>query len=77
MIVKPLINSENYNFKTTLVGGSTAELAGMQIEDTREGKEFKKVTKDIDSIISKFDGLIEKASKSDQNWFLKILSKMI
>ena len=53
------------------------EVSNAEIENTPEGKEFKKVTQDIDKIISKFDGLVEKASNSDQNWFLKILSKMV
>lgn len=53
------------------------EVSIAEIENTAEGKEFKKVTKDIDSIISKFDGLIEMASKSDQNWFLKALTKLV
>ena len=54
-----------------------AEVSIAQVGDSADGKEFKKVTKDIDSIISKFDGLIEMASKSDKNWFLKILSKLV
>lgn len=54
-----------------------AEVSTAQVGDSADGKEFKKVTKDIDSIISKFDGLIEMASKSDKNWFLKILSKLV
>ena len=53
------------------------EVSFADIDNSREGKEFKKVTKDIDSIISKFDGLIEMASKSDQNWFMKVLTKLI
>lgn len=53
------------------------EVSAAELGDTAEGKEFKKVTKDIDSIISKFDGLIEMASKSDQNWFLKVLTKLV
>ena len=54
-----------------------AEVSSADLDDSAEGKEFKKVTKDIDSIITKFDGLIEMASKSDKNWFLKILSKLV
>ena len=54
-----------------------AEVSTAELGESAEGKEFKKVTKDIDSIISKFDGLIEMASKSDKNWFLKILSKLV
>ena len=54
-----------------------AEVSIAQVGDSADGKEFKKVTKDIDSITSKFDGLIEMASKSDKNWFLKILSKLV
>ena len=54
-----------------------AEVSSADLGNSAEGREFKKVTKDIDSIISKFDSLIEMASKSDQNWFLKMLSKLV
>ena len=54
-----------------------AQVSTAEIGNSSEGKEFKKVTKDIDSIISKFDGLIDMAAKSDQNWFLKVLSKLV
>jgi len=54
-----------------------AEVSEAELGNTAEGKEFKKVTKDIDAIISKFDGFIDIAAKSDQNWFLKVLSKLI
>jgi DNA-binding transcriptional regulator GbsR (MarR family) len=54
-----------------------AEVSTAELGNSSEGKEFKKVTKDIDSIISKFDGLIDMAAKSDQNWFLKVLSKLV
>mgnify|MGYP000053018856 FL=1 len=53
------------------------EVSKAELGDSAEGKEFKKVTKDIDAIISKFDGFIDIAAKSDQNWFLKVLSKLI
>ena len=53
------------------------EVSNAELGNSAEGKEFKKVTKDIDSIISKFDGFIDIAAKSDQNWFLKVLSKLI
>ncbi len=53
------------------------EVSSAEIDNSPEGKEFKKVTKDIDAIISKFDGLIDMASKSDQNWFMKVLAKLI
>ncbi len=71
-IAKERRKREIIPIKDVLAEVSTAELG-----DSAEGKEFKKVTKDIDSIITKFDGLIEMASKSDQNWFLKILSKLV
>jgi DNA-binding transcriptional regulator GbsR (MarR family) len=54
-----------------------AEVSEAELGNSPEGKEFKKVTKDIDSIISKFDGFIDMAAKSDQNWFLKVLSKLV
>lgn len=54
-----------------------AEVSTAEVGDSAEGKEFKKVTQDIDKIISKFDGLIDMASKSDQNWFLKMLGKLV
>lgn len=53
------------------------EVSAAEIENTPEGKEFKKVTKDIDTVISKFDSVLDLASKSDQSWFLKMLSKLV
>jgi DNA-binding transcriptional regulator GbsR (MarR family) len=38
--------------------------------------EFKNVTKDLADFTSKVDGAIDKFSKSDQNWFLKLLLKL-
>ena len=45
--------------------------------ETEEGKEFLKVTQNIDSFIGKLDSLVEMASKSDQNWFMKLLTKFM
>ena len=52
---------------------SKAEIDGK----TEDGKEFLKVTKDIDSFIGKIDNLVEMASKSDQNWFLRLLTRFM
>jgi len=41
-----------------------------------ELKEFKQVTGDLLDFSNKADGLIEKFSKSDQNWFYKLLLKL-
>ena len=44
---------------------------------TEDGKEFLKVTNDIESFIGKIDNLVEMASKSDQNWFMKLLTRFM
>lgn len=49
-----------------LEGGTKAELA-----------EFKKVTGDIKDLTLRVDDLLEKFSKSDENWFYKILVQMM
>lgn len=71
-IAKERRKREIVPIREVLAQVSTAELG-----NSSEGKEFKKVTKDIDAIISKLDGLIDMAAKSDQNWFLKVLSKLV
>jgi hypothetical protein len=38
--------------------------------------EFKKVTTDLLDFTGKVDGMIEKFTKSDQNWFYKLLMKL-
>lgn len=45
-------------------------------EDEARVQEFKAVTKDLKDFSSKVDGLVEKFSKSDQNWFYKMLLKL-
>ncbi|MEQ8812873.1 MAG: transcriptional regulator [Imperialibacter sp.] len=39
-------------------------------------KEFKKVTGDLQNFSLKVDGVLEKFTKSDQNWFYKLLMKL-
>lgn len=41
-----------------------------------ETKEFKKVTKDLLEFSNKVDGLLDKFSKTDKNWFYKMLLKL-
>jgi DNA-binding transcriptional regulator GbsR (MarR family) len=45
-------------------------------EETKEVDEFKKVTKDLFDFSLKVDNTIEKFTKSDQNWFFKLLLKL-
>lgn len=49
-----------------LEGGSKTEI-----------DEFKKVTSDIKDLTLRVDDLLEKFSKSDENWFYKILVQMM
>ncbi len=42
-----------------------------------EVEEFKKVTGDIKDLTLRVDDLLEKFSKSDENWFYKILVQMM
>lgn len=44
--------------------------------NTEEVKEFKAVTGDLRDFSKKVDGALEKFTKSDKNWFLKLLLKM-
>ncbi|WP_416865784.1 MAG: GbsR/MarR family transcriptional regulator [Imperialibacter sp.] len=39
-------------------------------------KEFKKVTSDLQDFSLKVDGVLDKFTKSDQNWFYKLLMKL-
>jgi DNA-binding transcriptional regulator GbsR (MarR family) len=43
---------------------------------TEEVKEFKAVTGELRDFSKKVDGALEKFTKSDKNWFLKLLLKM-
>jgi DNA-binding transcriptional regulator GbsR (MarR family) len=54
-----------------------AQIATTEVEDNEEGKEFTKITGEISLFINKMDGLLEKVSKSDKHWFLKILMKLV
>jgi DNA-binding transcriptional regulator GbsR (MarR family) len=45
-------------------------------ENKKAVGEFRKVTGDLYDFSCKVDGLIEKFTKSDQNWFYKLLMKL-
>ncbi|MBK6266699.1 HTH domain-containing protein [Marivirga sp. S37H4] len=45
-------------------------------ENEKLSKEFKNVTGDLRNFTQKVDGVIEKFSKSDKNWFYKLLMKL-
>ena len=48
-----------------------------QVNDkSEEGKEFSKVTKDLLNFTTKVDGFLGTFSKSDKNWFLKMLMRL-
>lgn len=52
-----------------------------QVQEVSDGdkvkiEEFKKVTHDLKDFTYKIDETIDKFSKSDQNWFFKLLLKM-
>src|SRR5258705_5199156 len=52
------------------------EIQNVTGENKKSVTEFKKVTKDLFDFSMKFDGMIEKFSKSDQTWFYKLLMKL-
>ena len=52
-------------------------IEGVELNESVEAKEFKKVTDEISLFINKMDRVVEKVSKSDKNWFLKILMKLV
>lgn len=45
-------------------------------DKTEQGKEFKKVTKDLLDFTTKVNGFLDTFSKSDKNWFLKMLMRL-
>jgi len=45
-------------------------------DNKKQVAEFKKVTGDLFDFSMKVDGMIEKFTKSDQNWFYKLLMKL-
>jgi DNA-binding transcriptional regulator GbsR (MarR family) len=54
-----------------------ALIEGVELDKSNEAKEFKKVTDEISLFINKMDKVVEKVSRSDKNWFLKILMKLV
>ncbi len=52
------------------------EVQHVKGDDKKQITEFKKVTKDLYDFSSKVDGMIEKFTKADQNWFYKLLLKL-
>jgi len=53
------------------------ELNEVQVTDNEEGREFKLVTAELNSFVKQADKLAEYLSKSDKNWFLGTLMKLI
>lgn len=53
------------------------EIESIQLGETNEEKEFKKVTSEIRSFIGKMDGVLTKISSADKNWFLKVLMRLV
>lgn len=44
--------------------------------NSKEIKEFKKITGDLKDFSLKIDSMLEKFTKSDKNWFFKLLMKL-
>lgn len=44
--------------------------------DSKDIKQFKKVTGDLKDFSLKVDSVLDKFTKSDQNWFVKLLMKL-
>lgn len=53
-----------------------AEVQGVSGDNKKAVAEFKKVSSELFEFSSKVDGVIEKFTKSDQNWFYKLLMKL-
>lgn len=53
------------------------ELTAVEVGESAEGKEFKQVTTDLNSFVKQADKLAEFLSKSDKNWFLGTLMKLV
>ena len=52
------------------------EVQNVSGDNKKSVAEFKKVTSELFEFSSKVDGVIEKFTKSDQNWFYKLLMKL-
>lgn len=52
-----------------------SEIKDVEKSDSAEYEEFSKVTGEIYDFSTKMDGLLEKFSRSDLNWFLKLMMK--
>lgn len=53
-----------------------AEVKHVSGDDKKAVAEFRKVTGELSDFSGKVDNMIEKFTKSDQNWFLKLMMKM-
>ncbi|MEO7991822.1 MAG: ArsR family transcriptional regulator [Chryseolinea sp.] len=52
------------------------EIQSVSGDNKKSVAEFKKVASELFEFSSKIDGVIEKFTKSDQNWFYKLLMKL-
>lgn len=53
------------------------DISLLEIGDSKDGLEFKKVTSEMKSFIDKMDAVLVKVSKGEKNWFMKIMMKLI
>ena len=51
-------------------------LSNAKFDNSKEAQEFTKVTGDIHKFSAKVDGLVDKFSRSDENWFYATLIKL-
>lgn len=54
-----------------------ADLNQVEIKESAEALEFKKVTKDIAEFSESVDGFLDKFSKTDKNWFYGLVMKIM
>jgi DNA-binding transcriptional regulator GbsR (MarR family) len=53
------------------------QLSAEKFGDSKDALAFQKVTKDIHSFSGKVDGLLDKFSRSDENWIYATLFKLV
>jgi DNA-binding transcriptional regulator GbsR (MarR family) len=53
-----------------------AEVKNVTGDDKKAVAEFRKVTGELADFSHKFDNMIEKITKSDKNWFVKLVMKL-
>lgn len=53
------------------------DMVELNLGKSEQEKELMKVSKDFKGLVDKMDGALQKMEKSDKNWFMKILIKLM